>query len=444
MLNRRHFIASLAAAAVQAQTNRPNIVFFLLDDAGIGDFGCYGQKHIKTPNFDRLAREGMRFTAHYAGDTVCAPSRSALMTGLHSGHGPIRANAGTAPIAASDATFVAMLKKAGYRTGGFGKWGLGDKGTTGDPLRHGFDEFFGYYHQIHAHSYYPEFLWDSGKRLDLGKKTYSADLIADRSVDFLRKKPGQPFFLYATYTLPHAQFEIPSNAPYSSEPWSEGAKNFAAMVSRSDYHFGRILKTLEDLKLADNTIVILTSDNGAPAGADRGYETFRSNLDLRGQKGQMYEGGIRVPLIVRWPGKVKPASQSAFPCAFWDFFPTLAEITGEAAPQGLDGVSLIPTLTGKGVQRQRECLYWELYNWNAARGFLPNSMKQAARDGKWKAVREKPGGPMELFDLAADPGESRDVAAEFPDVARKMEAILKRAHAEPRPHTGGTSTWVSE
>lgn len=449
-MTRRTFLSSIAAAAVaQTVPARPNIVFILLDDLGYGDFGCYGQTKIKTPHADRLAAEGMRFTNCYAGGTVCAPSRSVLMSGLHNGHAAIRANAGTAPIEASDVTLIERLRDAGYRTGGFGKWGLGDKGTSGDPMKHGFNEFVGYYHQIHAHSYFPEFLWDSGKRWDLpgnvdGKKQqYSADLIAERSYQFLSKSKGVPFFLYATYTLPHAEFEIPSDAPYSNEPWSQGAKTYAAMVTRADSYIGRIVHLLDELQLARNTVVFVASDNGGPGGADKGFELFHSNGILRGEKGGFYEGGIRVPMIVRWPGHVKAGSTSALPWTFADVLPTLLEIVGAPAVAAIDGLSVLPTLIGKGKQSKHEYLYWEIHNWNQKEGGLrKGSMKQAARAGDFKAIRNREGAPVELYDLAKDPSETKDLAAEMPEVVRRMERILKEAHAEPRSHAGGTSNWV--
>ena len=434
----------------QTRAARPNIVFIMLDDLGYGDFGCYGQTKIKTPHTDRIATEGMRFTNCYAGGTVCAPSRCVLMTGLHNGHAAIRANAGTAPIEASDVTLATRLQQAGYRTGGFGKWGLGDKGTTGDPMKHGFDEFVGYYHQIHAHSYYPEFLWDSGKRWELPgnagdkKQQYSADLIAERSFDFIRKANGAPFFLYASYTLPHAKFELPSDAPYSKEPWPQGAKNYAAMVTKADSHIGRIMQLLTELNLERNTVVFVTSDNGGPKGGreDKGFELFRSNADLRGEKGGFYEGGIRVPMIVRWPGHIKAGSTSTQVVDFADLLPTLLQIAGVSPVQGVDGVTVVPTLTAKGKQLQREYHYWEIHNWNQQGGLRKGSMKQAARAGDWKAVRNQENGPLELYDLSNDPAERTDLAAQSPAMVARMERVLKEAHKTPRPHAGGTTDWV--
>jgi arylsulfatase A-like enzyme len=289
-ITRRGLLGAGAAACGAlrgAAGRRPNIVLILLDDLGTGDFGCYGQRLIRTPNTDRAAAEGSRFTDCYAGGVVCAPSRSTLMTGLHTGHTPIRANAGTAPIAASDVTVAQVLKQAGYATGGFGKWGLGDAKTDGVPTKHGFDRFFGYLHQVHAHSYYPEFLWDNDSKYMLpgnagGKRgTYSADLIAERSFEFLREHRNGPFFLYCCYTLPHAKFEIPSVAPYEKESWTDGQKTYAAMVTRADGHIGRILGMLREFGIERDTAVFICSDNGAHSGEDKGYELFRSNGSLR-------------------------------------------------------------------------------------------------------------------------------------------------------------------
>lgn len=449
-VSRREFLATAAAAATTEAAGKrpPNIVFIVLDDLGYGDFGCCGQRHIRTPNVDRLATQGLRYTDCYAGGAVCAPSRSALMTGLHTGHGAVRANAGTIPLLAEDVTVAQVLKKAGYATGGFGKWGLGDARTTGVPTRHGFDRFFGYLHQVHAHSYFPEFLWDNDKQFPLAgnrngqRKQYSADLIADRSYQFLRENKDRPFFLYACYTLPHAKFEIPSVAPYQNESWTEGQKTYAAMVTRADSYIGRILGLLAEYKLERDTVVFVTSDNGAHAGGDKGFEFFRSNGVLRGVKGQVYEGGIRVPMIVRWPGKVKPGSTSDFPWAFWDFLPTAAAIAGVPAPQGLDGVSVIPSITGKPQPRDR-FLYWEFLNYNQkTRRLTEDRMAQGVRTGDWKAVRTKPGAPLELYNLRADPGEKNNVAAAHADVVKRIERYLAGARTAPRRHDTGSMDWV--
>ena len=449
-LTRRGFLAASGAAAVLngAPAKRPNIVFVILDDLGYGDFGCYGQKKIRTPNVDRAAAEGARFTDCYAGGAVCAPSRSVLMTGLHMGHTPVRANAGTVPIAASDYTVAKALKEAGYATGGFGKWGLGDARSTGIPTRHGFDEFFGYLHQVHAHSFFPEFLWDNETRSPLpgnagGKRgQYSADIIAERSFDFVRKNRGRPFFLYACYTLPHARFEIPSLAPYESEPWTTGQKTYAAMISRADTHIGRLLALLKELNLDRDTIVFITSDNGAHFGEEKGFEFFQSNGILRGQKGQLYEGGIRVPMIAWWPGRIAAGRTSGYPWGFFDVFPTLAEIAGAKAPRGLDGVSVAPLLFG-GSGPRRDFLYWEFLTYdNKRKALRSDQLVQAVRHGDWKALRLKPGAPLELYNLRRDPGEKHNVARENPAVAARIEAYLRSARTEPRSHDNGSMRWV--
>ncbi|MBI1898812.1 MAG: arylsulfatase [Acidobacteria bacterium] len=451
-MNRRHFLAAAAgAAAARAQSNRPpNIVLILMDDMGYGDLGCYGQRLIRTPAIDRTATEGARFTDCYAGGAVCAPSRSVLMSGLHTGHSPIRANAGTVPIAAGDVTVAEVLKRAGYTCGGFGKWGLGDAGSTGAPTRHGFDEFFGYLHQTHAHTYYPEFLWDGDKRYDLpgnrnGKRgQYSADLIAERSFEFLRKNRSRPFFLYACYTLPHARFEPPSLAPYEKEPWTPGQKAYASMVTRADTYSGRILQLLHDMRLEDNTVVLISSDNGAHTGEQKGFEFFRSNGRLRGEKGQVYEGGIRVPMIVRWPGRVKAGSVSHFPWSFCDVLPTAAEIAGVKPPQGLDGVSVVPVLTGRG-EPKREYLYWEqnIYN-QKKQSMRPERLAQAVRIGKWKGLRHSPAQPIEIYDLERDPSETTNVAAQQPALVKRVETLFRTGRTAPRPHSTGTfGRWVS-
>lgn len=450
-LSRRGFLAASGAAGLLqgAPVRRPSIVFVILDDLGYGDFGCYGQTKIKTPNADRAAAEGTRFTDCYAGGAVCAPSRSVLMTGLHMGHTPVRANAGTIPIAESDYTVAQALKAAGYATGGFGKWGLGDARSTGSPARHGFDEFFGYLHQVHAHSYYPEFLWDNEKQYPLpgnadGKRgQYSADIIAERSFEFLRKNRNRPFFLYACYTLPHSRFEIPSLAPYENEPWTTGQKTYAAMVTRADAHIGRLLALLKEYDLDRDTLVFITSDNGAHFGEEKGFGLFQSNGILRGQKGELFEGGIRVPMIARWPGKIAAGRTSGYPWGFFDVFPTLAEVAGAKTPAGLDGVSVAPVLFG-GKPPQREFLYWEFLTYdNQQRRLRTERMAQAVRHGDWKALRLKPGAPLELYNLRADPGEKHNVAAANPAVVRRIETYLKTARTEPRPHDQGSMQWVT-
>ena len=450
---RRGFLATgamAAGAAVmgRAATRPPNIVLVLLDDLGYGDFGCYGQELIRTPNIDGVAAEGTRFTDCYAGGVVCAPSRSVLMSALHTGHTPIRANAGTIPLLAEDVTVAQVLKAARYATGGFGKWGLGDAGSAGAPTRHGFDQFFGYLHQVHAHSYYTDFLWDNEKKFPLPgnangrREQYSADVIAERSFQFIVDNKNRPFFLYACYTLPHAKFEVPTLAPYEDKPWTEGQKTYAAMVTRADGYVGRIVELLKQRGFDRDTAVFISSDNGAHFGEEKGFDLFRSNGRLRGQKGQLYEGGIRVPMIARWPGRIKAGAVSAYPWAFCDFMPTVAELAGARPPAGIDGVSMVPLLTA-GREPKREFLYWESNVYDAkTKSLRQERLAQAVRIGPWKAIRQKPGAPLELYNLEKDVSETADVAAQNPQVVARMEAIMKSAHAEPRPHDTGSMDWV--
>jgi arylsulfatase A-like enzyme len=437
MISRRRLLMALAQRA-----RKPNIVLLLLDDLGWGDLGCYGQKLIRTPNIDRAAREGTRYTQCYAGGAVCAPSRSVLMSGLHAGHAPVRANAGTVPIAEDDVTVAQVLKEAGYATGGFGKWGLGDAGSTGVPWKHGFDEFYGYLHQIHAHSYYPDFLWDNGVRHEV-KGRYSADLISQRSLDFIEKNRRGPFFLYACTTLPHARFEIPSVAPYESEPWTQGQKTYAAMVTAADRYAGRILDALGRHGLDRDTLVLISSDNGAPSGDGKGYELFRSNGGLRGEKGTLYEGGIRVPMIARWPGVVPAGRTSGFVWSFCAFMPTCAELAVASAPRGIDGASVVAELRGR-KQKPHPHLYWEHLTHDRQTNRLNlGRMEQAARFGDWKARRARPDAPVEIYNLATDPGESADLAVKRPDLVSRGEAIFKAAHSQPRPHDNGSYQFAS-
>ena len=431
------------------QPRKPNIVFILADDLGYGDIGPYGQRQIQTPNLDRLAAQGLKFTNAYAGAAVCAPSRSVLMTGLHTGHTPVRANAGTIPIRDEDVTLAEVLRGAGYRTGGFGKWGLGDAESSGVPTKQGFDEFFGYLHQIHAHTYFPEFLWHNERKHPLpanangGRGAYSADLIADRSLDFIRANRDQPFFLYAAFTLPHGRFEVPNDEPYSHRDWPDEEKKFASMVTRLDGQVGRIMALLDELKLDRDTVVFFASDNGGITGEGHDVKRFSSNGPFRGQKTTLYEGGIRVPMIVRWPRRVAANATSDVPWGFWDVLPTLAELAGARTPGGLDGVSMAPAILGSRAASRRpagrEFFYWEHLEFNRqANALRTETMIQAVRMGDWKAVRPRPGAPLQLYDLARDAGETTDVAATHPDIVSKIETYLTTARTPPRPHDTGS------
>ncbi len=428
---------------VGAAANRPpNIIFVLADDLGYGDLGCYGQQVIQTPNLDRMAAEGVRFTQCYAGSTVCAPSRCCLMTGLHTGHAYVRGNA-LVPLRPGDTTVAELLKSAGYRTALVGKWGLGEPDTTGVPNRKGFDEFFGYLNQAHAHNYYPEYLWrtehkepidgnvESKEHQGVSEKrgAYSNDLFTREALTFIERAREGPFFLYLAYTIPHANnerggaegdgMEVPDYGPYDDKGWRSPEKGHAAMITRMDRDIGTLFQKLQALGLDQHTIVFFTSDNGPhkEGGADPRF--FKSSGPLRGIKRDLYEGGIRVPGIVRWPGKIKAGTVSDQVWAFWDFLPTACELAGAKAPAGLDGISIVPALLG-GEQKAHEFLYWEFHE----RGFA-----RAVRTGDWKAVI-LPGKPLELYDLSKDIGETRDVAADHPDIVARVEAFLKTARTD--------------
>jgi len=322
----------------RATVNHPNIIFILADDLGYGDVGCFGQERIKTPNLDKMASEGMKFTSCYAGSTVCAPSRCTLMTGLHTGHSRIRGNSKNAGLQASDITVAEILKKAGYRTALIGKWGLGEEGSPGLPNKKGFDESFGYLNQTHAHDYYTDYLIKDGQRMTIegnlhnGRKVYSHDLFAKAALEFLDKNQGNRFFLYLAFTIPHMKMEVPSDEPYAKENWPQSQKNKAAMITRMDRDIGRVFDKLKELGLDKNTIVFFSSDNGPHhEGVDPTF--FKASGPFRGIKRDLYEGGIREPTMVRWPGKIKAGAESDFAWAFWDFLPTACELINVHPPQ---------------------------------------------------------------------------------------------------------------
>jgi arylsulfatase A-like enzyme len=447
------FCMGLSGTAQTQSTNRPpaprlpSIIFILADDLGYGDLGCYGQRQIKTPNIDALAEEGMRFTSCYAGSTVCAPSRATLMTGKHTGHVRIRGN-GDVSLQSEDLTVAEILKASGYRTACIGKWGLGNQGTPGVPGKKGFDEWLGYLDQVHAHDYYPTYLFRSnikGEEMvvtfpenEAGHRgQYSDDLFTSSALNFIKiNKPDQfnkhrPFFLYLAYTIPHANdelgkktgngMEVPSDAPYSNEPWPQTEKNKAAMITRMDRDIGRIMDYLKKSKADKDTLVIFASDNGPhkEGGVDPKY--FASSGGLRGIKRDLYEGGIRVPFIARWPARVAANTTSDLPIAFWDFLPTAAEIARTAPPKEIDGISILPTLLGRAQTNHHEFLYWE---------FHENGFKQAVRMEDWKGVRFGVDGPLELYNLKTDLAESRNVAEKNPAVVAKIEKYLTTARTE--------------
>jgi len=433
-------LASIAPGVRAAgKAPRPNIIFILADDLGYGDLGCFGQKRIKTPCIDRLAAEGLRFTDCYAGSTVCAPSRSCLMTGQHCGHTLVRGNA-RVPLRPEDVTVAECLKTAGYATALMGKWGLGEPGTTGVPTKQGFDAFFGYLNQRHAHNYYPSFLWRGEKKVQLKnvvpnedsvgggvaseKVEYSHDLIFAEAMKWLDDHKAGPFFLYLALTIPHANneagrkgMEVPDYGIYKDTDWPEPQKGHAAMISWMDRDVGRLMARLKRWGIDEKTLVIFTSDNGPHAEGGANPKFFHSSGPLTGMKRTLTEGGIRVPGIARWPGKVKPGSTSDHPWAFCDFLPTACELAGVRPPKNIDGLSFAPALLGR-PQKAHEFLYWEFHE----RGSL-----QAVRMGQWKAIRRWPAGPTKLYDLSKDLAEKTDLAARRPDVVKKIEAYLTTA-----------------
>lgn len=432
---------------------KPNIIYILADDLGYGDLGCYGQKEIKTPNLDKMASEGIMFTQHYAGSTVCAPSRCVLMTGLHTGHARIRANS-LVPLSEEDITIASLLRDAGYRTGIIGKWGLGQVDTPGFPNKQGYDYFFGYLSQLRAHNYYPDFLWRNTEKVPLDNKViyveegrlkgrgsaavekneYSHDLFTGEALKFVKESAGSPFFLYLAYTIPHANnehwlineqgMEVPDYGQYAEKDWPEAQIGLAAMISRMDRDIGTIKKKLEELGIDQNTLILFSSDNGPhkEGGNDPGF--FNSSGGLRGHKRDLYEGGIRVPMIACWPGTIKPGRTSSHVSGFWDFLPTACDAAGIAAPKNIDGISFLPELLGK-KQTEHKAMYWE---------FISQGGKQALRKGKWKLVKLDVLDPdktrVELYDLEKDRSEQNDVSEMYPEVLAEMKKLLETERTE--------------
>ena len=429
MTKRREFLKGLAAGAAAlslpggscaatAKSRKPNIIFIMVDDMGYHDLGCFGSKTILTPKIDRMCAEGIKFTDCYSGDTVCAPARSTLMTGYHKGHTPVRGNSGGIPLLPDDVTVAEVLKKAGYVTGGFGKWGLGNQGQDGAAERQGFDLFFGYYNQWHAHTYYTH-LFRNSERVELNGR-YTHHAIYDETVKFIKDHKDKSFFCYCPWTPPHAAYQIPEDEPawalYKDKPWNKDAKVAAAMDSMMDRQVGEIIELLQELGIDDNTIIFFTSDNGA---AKRFDGVHNSCGQMAGHKRSMNEGGIRVPMVVRWPGRIKAGAVSDLPWYFPDVMPTLADLAdvSKAVPDGIDGISVVPTLLGKGTQEKHEYLFW-------------HAGSSAVRMGKWKGIG-KPG-KVRLYDLSADISEKNDLAAQHPDLAKRMGEIMAEAWVAPR------------
>lgn len=437
----------LFSAVSLRAADKPNIIYILLDDAGYGDLSCYGQKKFPTPNIDRLAKEGMKFTQHYAGCTVCAPTRCVLMTGLHTGHSYVRGNRevqpeGQAAIPGDTVTLAKLLQEAGYDTGAFGKWGLGAPNTEGEPNRQGFRRFYGYNCQRQAHTYYPTHLWSDTKKVPLDGKTYAHGLIMEEAYSFISSNRRQPFFCFLPVTIPHAAMHVPEeySAPFRKQfPEFENkvgkyrgplVKNpiaaFAGMMTKLDDNVGQILSLVKELGIDDNTIIMLTSDNGPHQEGGHDPKFFNSNGPLRGFKRDLYEGGVRVPLLARWPGKIDAGSVSHHISAHWDMLPTFCEMAKVDAP-ATDGISMLPALL-RQKQTAHDYLYWEFYE---------RGGRRAARFGDWKAVQlnvhKNLNGPIELFDLSKDIGETKNIAAEHPQRIARAKEIFADAHS-PSEH----------
>lgn len=428
-----------------SEQNPPNIIYIMCDDLGYGDLGCYGQQVIQTPNIDQLAVQGIRFTDHYAGHTVCRPSRLVLWTGQHTGHTPIASNARYV-FQAEDVTVAELLKDAGYATGGVGKWAMADANFNGHPNDNGFDFWMGYLDQSEAHNYYPLYLWRNREKVMLpgnellpenernrgrvaGERvTYSHDMMTEAALEFIRHNAKNPFLLHVHWTIPHANneggrvtgdgMEVPDYGPYADKPWPDPEKGFAAMVTRMDGDVGRIVDVLQELNIDKNTIIFFTSDNGPHQEGGHQHEFFDSNGPLRGYKRDLYDGGIRVPMIVRWPGKIKAGDLTNHPSAFWDYMATACDIVGIEPPAHSDGISYLPVLLDD-EQPEHKYLYWQ-FNGN-------NHDKEAVRAGTWKSVRPATDAPVELYDLSVDVGEQNDVAAEHPDIVTKMKGFMQDA-----------------
>ena len=461
-MNRRRFLGTVAgcttvpllAEATAVADGRPNIVFILADDLGYGDLGCYGQTKIKTPRLDRMAREGIRFTTHYAGFTVCSPSRCALMTGKHMGHASVKGNGGR--LRGSDVTVPMLLRQAGYRACMIGKWGLvGRPGHPGSPNRKGFDHFFGFDNQGFAHFYYPEYLWRNGQKVlyprnhnlrvngeyKKGAGTYSHDELTREAIGWIKENKDHPFFLYLPFCIPHAELTVPQDsvAPYLKLNWPETPKiegegntggggygsqykagycgqshpnaTYAGMISRMDRSIGKILDLLDELKLSEDTLVLFSSDNGPSGEGGQSLKFFNSTGPLSGAKRSMREGGIRVPMIARWPGKIQPGRTSGHPSAFWDFLPTACELAGIEPPEDIDGISYLPELLGRtAAQKKHEYFYWI----------------RAVRVGKWK-LHPRGRNRYALYDLDNDIAEKHDLAGEMPDVVARCAKYFEVA-----------------
>lgn len=435
-------LVALCAAGESAAAPKPNVLYIMADELGYYEPGFMGGKNIRTPNLDRMAAEGIRFNNLFAGSSVCAPTRCTFLTGKHSGHTSVRSNGGGTPLRAEETTLASMLKPLGYATGGFGKWGCGGRDSTGVPEKHGFDVFLGYYDQVHAHTYYPPYLIRNSEEVPLADneppssgKTYSQYVIHDAAVEFIRKnaRARRPFFAYLPYTPPHGLFNIPDEDPawplYQNKPWPEEARRYAAMVTMLDRQVGEILALLRQLGIDDNTLVFFSGDNGGadyfkssehPRGVHSANRHPGTGVEYRGRKGNLYEGGLRIPFIARWPGNIQPGSVTDHLGYFPDILPTVAEVTGATAPPDVDGLSLLPTLIGEKAaghkQAEHEFLYWEIGVWTAI------------RQGNWRAVKPGRDRAWELYNLSTDPSESNNLASAEPAVLSRLVTLATKAH----------------
>lgn len=440
------WLASTGLVEAAQAGKKPNVIYIMADELGYYEPGFMGGLNIKTPNLDKAAAEGMRFTTMYAGSSVCAPTRCSLLTGKHTGHTSVRKNDGGTPLRAEEITIATILKRLGYATGGFGKWGCGGRDSTGVPELHGFDVFFGYYDQVHAHSYYPPYLLRNSAEVklegNLGAtgKTYSQYVIHEAALKFIRDNAKQPFFAYLPYTPPHGNFQIPDSDPawalYKDKNWPEPARRYAAMVTMLDRQIGEVLALLTELGIDNDTVVFFSGDNGGndyfvtaehPRGVHSANRNPRTGIEFRGRKTTLYEGGLRIPFFVRWPGKIPAGRTSDHIGYFPDMLPTIAEITGAKAPADTDGISIVPELIGASAagrkQAQHDYLYWEISGW------------VAIRQGEWRAVRQPKGKKWELYNLTQDPSEARDVGKANPAKLASLVALAEKAH---EPASEGT------
>ena len=442
--------------AEEASPDQPNIVYILVDDLGYADIGCYGQEKIQTPSIDQLATEGIRFTESYSGSTVCAPTRSSLMQGLHPGHARVRGNMINdfrESLQEGDYTVAMLFQEAGYKTGLFGKWGLGLHNQYGIPNKMGFDEFFGYLNQRHAHCQYPEFLYHNTERVyypengthhlkenydgehsydengicqplgieDPSKAKYAFDVYCEKSLEFVRENKDNPFFLYLAYTPPHGSYVVPELGIYKDKDWPLSHKVYAAMITRVDTEIGKLMQLLKELNIDENTLVMFASDNGNTDGNAKEGEIptkvfFKDESPRAGMKGDIRDGAFHVPTIARWPRQIQPAQESDHIWAMWDFMPTVADIIGVKAPDNTDGISILPTLLGeKEKQQKHDFLYWE------------HKAEQAVRMGNWYGYRNKKG-KLEIYDLKKNSQQDKDLSADFPNIAKKIDEIMKREH----------------